>query len=112
MNFDREGENTDIEDKNTRGRMTDDIVASRMVELRPNMYVVSDKRGIMISDHYVRKAEAARRLGVDRLTIWHWIKAGKLPAEKVGREVLIKVDDLSGITRSKRGRKSRRNDAN
>lgn len=59
----------------------------------------------MISDHYVTKAEAARKLGVNRLTIWRWIKAGRLPAEKVGREVLIKLDDLSQVTKPKRGRK-------
>ena len=59
----------------------------------------------MISDHYVTKAEAAKRVGVNRLTIWRWIEAGKLPAEKVGREVLIKLDDLSQMTKSPRGRK-------
>ena len=49
----------------------------------------------MICDDYVTKAEAARLLNVDRLTIWHWVKKGKLKAEKVGRELLIRRDDLS-----------------
>jgi len=36
----------DKEDKNTRGRMTDNIVASRMVELRPNIHLIkSEKAG-------------------------------------------------------------------
>ena len=59
----------------------------------------------MITDHYVTKSQAARLLGVNSLTIWRWIRAGKLPAEKVGREVLIRRDDLTGLTKSQRGRK-------
>ena len=59
----------------------------------------------MISGNYVTKAQAAAMLNVNRLTIWRWVKTGKLKAEKVGRELLIKRDDLSQLTKNKTGRK-------
>lgn len=59
----------------------------------------------MISDHYITLAEAAAIKGVSTVTIWRWIRAGRIPGEKVGREVLIRKDDLVQIERSQRGRK-------
>jgi excisionase family DNA binding protein len=31
----------------------------------------------------------AKLLGVNRITIWRWIKGGKFNVQRVGREVLI-----------------------
>ena len=61
----------------------------------------------MLTDIYVTKAQAAAILNVDSLTIWRWVKDGKLNAEKVGREVLIRREDLSTVTRSNRGRRAK-----
>lgn len=33
--------------------------------------------------------EAATVLGVSSVTIWRWIKTGKLEAHRIGREVLL-----------------------
>ena len=62
----------------------------------------------MIADQYATKKEAAQLLGVSQVTVWHWITNGKLSAERIGREVLIKRSDLVGITRSSKGRKSKK----
>ena len=44
---------------------------------------------------YVTVAEAAKRLRVSHPTIWRWIKAGKLPAYRVGpKTIRIKEADL------------------
>ena len=62
----------------------------------------------MISHEYLAKAEAAEAAGVDPLTIYRWIKAGKLRAEKFGREVAIRKEDLARVSRSSRGPPSRK----
>lgn len=47
---------------------------------------------------YVRVAEAAKRLRVSQPTIWRWIKAGRLPAYRVGpKTIRIKVADLANV---------------
>ena len=33
--------------------------------------------------------EAARALSITKVTLWKWIKAGKLKGNRLGREVLI-----------------------
>ena len=62
----------------------------------------------MITENYVTKAEAATLLNVNRLTIWRWVRDGKLQAEKVGRELLIRRDDLTTMTKSPAGRKPKK----
>ena len=42
-----------------------------------------------ISDFFYTKAEVVEKLGVNQLTVWRWIKEGKLSVQRVGREVLI-----------------------
>lgn len=61
----------------------------------------------MIKDLFATKTEAADLLNVDVATVGRWIRSGKLTAEKVGNVVLIKREDLSGLTRSPWGRKSK-----
>ena len=47
-----------------------------------------------IQDEYSTISEAARDLGVTRQTVSRWIASGGLPAERIGREKLIKKDDI------------------
>jgi excisionase family DNA binding protein len=62
----------------------------------------------ILSDIYVTTAKAAILLNVSPVTIWRWVNEGKLKAEKVGRELLVKKSDLSGVTKSRAGRKPKR----
>jgi excisionase family DNA binding protein len=48
-----------------------------------------------LKDSYFTVAQAAKELGVTRKTISRWLADGKLSAEKVGREKLIKRHDLN-----------------
>jgi excisionase family DNA binding protein len=52
---------------------------------------------------FVSTTEAAKILGISRVAVFQQIKSGRLPAEKVGRNYLIKREDLpqeKGITES------------
>ncbi len=40
------------------------------------------------SSFYTHK-EAAAALGVTKVTLWRWLKAGRLQGHRIGREVLI-----------------------
>ncbi len=42
-----------------------------------------------IADFFYTEGQVARRLSVNRITVWRWIKSGKFSAQHVGREVLI-----------------------
>jgi excisionase family DNA binding protein len=44
---------------------------------------------VQISEFFYTEAQAARILGVNRITVWRWIRAGKFDAQKIGREVII-----------------------
>lgn len=39
--------------------------------------------------YFYTEQQAAKLLGVNRITIWRWIRNGKLNTQQVGREVLI-----------------------
>lgn len=72
------------------------------------VHITTGERGYgVISETYVTKADAARLLNVNTLTIYLWIKKGKLKTEKVGRELLILKADLSGVTKSPAGESPR-----
>jgi excisionase family DNA binding protein len=47
-----------------------------------------------LKNKYFTISEAARESEVTRQTISRWVREGKLPAEKIGRETLIKKVDL------------------
>ena len=50
------------------------------------------------SDRYYGVAEAASYLGVSRVTVWRWIRAGRLPASHLGhRTVRIRRRDLDRL---------------
>jgi len=48
--------------------------------------------------------EAAERLGVTVTRVQQMITAGRLPAEKMGRDYFIKIDDLVSVEDRKPGR--------
>jgi excisionase family DNA binding protein len=48
--------------------------------------------------------EASERLKVSQQRVQALIKSGQLPAEKVGRDWLIKEDDLQKVSERKAGR--------
>jgi excisionase family DNA binding protein len=50
-----------------------------------------------IKDSYYTVTEAAKKLGVSRQTISRWLASGKIVAESVGREKLIRKSQLKNI---------------
>ena len=53
---------------------------------------------------YYTMAGAAERLEVDPSTVWRWIKAGILPAHRVGpRAIRINKEDLDKVIRPANG---------
>jgi len=42
-----------------------------------------------IMDYFYTEKDAAKLLGVNPITIWRWVKDGKLDLQRVGREALI-----------------------
>jgi len=44
---------------------------------------------VKIIDYFCTENQVAELLGVSRITVWRWIKAGKFNIQHVGREVLI-----------------------
>lgn len=51
--------------------------------------------------------EAAKYVGVARVTIYKWVHSGKLPAVNFGRFYGINKFDLIGLKPSKRGPKAK-----
>ena len=50
----------------------------------------------VIADYYML-GDAAQKLGVNKVTIWRWIKAGKLQSHRIGREVLIEKAEVDRL---------------
>lgn len=55
-----------------------------------------------LKDSYYTITEASKELGISRQTISRWITTGKIVAETVGREKLIKKDFLKDLLADKR----------
>src|SRR5712691_11186722 len=52
---------------------------------------------------YYSIAEVAALLGVSRVSVWRWIRSGRLPVSRLGhRTVRVKRDDLLQIVRPSR----------
>ena len=39
-----------------------------------------------IGDYFYTEKQAARLLGINRITIWRWVKNGKLNAQRIGEK--------------------------
>lgn len=48
----------------------------------------------MQHNEYISTTEAAEILGLDRTQVFRLVKAGKIPAERIGRNFAIKKSDL------------------
>jgi excisionase family DNA binding protein len=56
------------------------------------------KRMVLDGRGYYNVTQAAARLGVSRVSIWRWIRDGRLPAQRLGhRTTRIKADDLDRL---------------
>lgn len=78
--------------------------AAEIVKINPPLveyFVLSYKESMR---DVLTTKEAAERLGISRRRINDFINEGRLPAEKVGRDHLIKVPDLKLIEDRKPGR--------
>ena len=52
---------------------------------------------IPLKDRYFTVSQAAAELKVSRQTVSHWIKEGKLTAERIGREALIEKVEVERV---------------
>lgn len=61
----------------------------------------------MMQQDFISTSEAGEMLGLNRTQVFRLIKAGKIPAEKIGRNYAIKRSDLGiyGGEISKAGKK-------
>lgn len=50
-----------------------------------------------IEDRYYTLGQAAEELQRNPATLWRWIKAGKLEAHRIGREVLIEKTAVEAL---------------
>jgi excisionase family DNA binding protein len=50
-----------------------------------------------LDEVYCTTGQAAKRLGVNRLTIQRWVKAGKLSGERVGNVTLIPIVEVERL---------------
>ena len=57
---------------------------------------------MQILDYFYTEKQVAELLGVNRITIWRWIKDGKFNIQHVGREVLIPKWEVELIKEEKR----------
>jgi excisionase family DNA binding protein len=44
--------------------------------------------------------EIAERYRVKTLTVWDWIRKGKMPAKKFGKQYLISEDDIKSFEKN------------
>lgn len=49
---------------------------------------------MQIVDFFYTETEAAKVLGVNRITIWRWLKQGRFNAQRVGGVVFIPKDEV------------------
>ncbi len=56
---------------------------------------------MQILDYFCTGSQAAELLGVNRITIWRWIKSGKFNIQRVSNVVFIPKDELELTKESK-----------
>lgn len=57
-----------------------------------------------MEDEFVLVPQAAVLLKVSRFTAWKYIRDGKLPARRIGRDWVIRRADLDAFQQPQRGR--------
>ena len=55
---------------------------------------------------YVTTGQAAVLLQVSRLTVWRWVKSGKLSGEQVGKIILIPRAEVEELALERQARES------
>ena len=60
-----------------------------------------------MNDDLISTSEAAHKLGITAIRIRAMIRAGNLPAQKIGRDYVVKVSDLELVKNRKPGRPSK-----
>lgn len=54
----------------------------------------------MVDENFLTLKDVAERLGVSKVTLWRWVKAGKLSAVKLSqRTVYVRRDELDRFIR-------------
>lgn len=56
---------------------------------------------MQITDYFYTAQQAATVLNINRITIWRWMKSGKVTFQQVGREVLIPKWEVDLIAETK-----------
>lgn len=56
--------------------------------------IINDNMNVMKDDAVFSTKEVAEKFKVTYLTVFRWIKAGKLKAFKVGKQYRVKQEDL------------------
>jgi excisionase family DNA binding protein len=64
-------------------------------------YIIVKGPAMQIKEVFYTLQEAADLLGVDRNTVWRWIKKGKLHAQKAGGVVFIEKGVIEQIKATK-----------
>jgi len=54
------------------------------------------------SDFFYTETEAAKAIGISRITIWRWIKQGKFDVQRFGSVVFIPKDEVE-LVKKRRG---------
>ena len=52
----------------------------------------------MVNNTQYSAPEFAKLVGVSRIAVFKWIRSGKLPAKKIGRNYVIESSDISRFT--------------
>lgn len=68
------------------------------------LFVVGASRPLPADADYITSAEAAAMLGMTDSGIRRLVGRGKLPAKKMGHDLLIRREDISSIKKSRAGR--------
>ncbi|MBN1258460.1 helix-turn-helix domain-containing protein [Candidatus Peregrinibacteria bacterium] len=48
-------------------------------------------------NEFISTTEAAKILGINRVTLFNWIKSGKIKAAKVGRNYIVHRDEVKNV---------------
>lgn len=54
-----------------------------------------------VAKDFLTLGQAARTIGVTRVTLWRWMKAGKIEGYRLGREVFIEKMAVEKLKRSR-----------